>query len=315
MIFAIILSVINIGGTFIEHQTEKEILILKQNTERDDTQFVQENRSKSYRVTEKTTRTLQYAEKKDDIDLMDEAIGQKDVSIAHAGKKNTEESATIDRDHELKLNPNTAGISDLVKIGLSEGQARNLVNYREKVAPFENKNNLLKLYTLDEEDFQRIADHIVVPKQASEKNESLSKTQEKTEFDNTRTIDINSASAVEWEELRGIGPYYAGKIVRYREKLGGFSDVDQIKETWDLPSEVIDNNRQHLSVETPIQALDILSADFKTLIQHPYLNKKQVRLLLKLQGKNIKIDEKIMRDIFSDEEWHKIKPYLKWQTP
>jgi competence protein ComEA len=43
-------------------------------------------------------------------------------------------------------------------------------------------------------------------------------------------ININHASERELEELPGIGPTLAGRIVSYREKSGGFRSVEELKQ-------------------------------------------------------------------------------------
>jgi competence protein ComEA len=43
-------------------------------------------------------------------------------------------------------------------------------------------------------------------------------------------ININHASEKELEELPGIGPTLAGRIVSYREKSGGFRRVEELKQ-------------------------------------------------------------------------------------
>jgi competence protein ComEA len=43
-------------------------------------------------------------------------------------------------------------------------------------------------------------------------------------------VDLNVASAVELEELPGIGPVLAGRIVAYRDQNGPFRSVDQLIE-------------------------------------------------------------------------------------
>jgi len=44
---------------------------------------------------------------------------------------------------------------------------------------------------------------------------------------NQTPIPINSADSVQLLPLPGIGPVYAGRIIRYRELLGGYVQTDQ----------------------------------------------------------------------------------------
>lgn len=306
VIFALILSAINIGGTFIEHQNQKEILVLNHLKTSPPTSLDKVNPSVTHSASH-TRKSLKHPDKKPNSRAKQQAISQNQL---HSEQKKSTHKTEIAED--LILNPNTAGPEQLKQLGLNEGQVSNLINYRDKVGSFQAKEDLLQLYTIDEDDYRRIAPHVVIPKRdfEPEPRDISANQQDKKEF--LRKIDVNSATAADWEELKGIGPYYASKIIRYREKLGGFFYVDQIKETWDLPPELIDNNREFLDVQSPVQRMDLASANYKMLIQHPYLNKRHTKLLLKLQGKKIDIDEKIMRDIFSEEEWEKAKHYLSW---
>jgi competence protein ComEA len=43
-------------------------------------------------------------------------------------------------------------------------------------------------------------------------------------------VNINTAPAVELQELPGIGPVLANRVVEYRQAHGPFNSVDQIKE-------------------------------------------------------------------------------------
>ena len=43
-------------------------------------------------------------------------------------------------------------------------------------------------------------------------------------------VELNTADSAMLDAVRGIGPYYAKKILRYRELLGGYYSVEQLKE-------------------------------------------------------------------------------------
>lgn len=306
VVFALILSIVNIGGTFFEHQTEKEILVIKQLEASSASSTEGTPRSNAPAKTQMDIRSDQ-SSNASNFQKKRQNLSEKPLRSA---QKETPMTPVIPVD--LRLNPNTADASALAELGLSDGQVRNVINYRDKVGPFGSKEELLKLYTLDESDYKRIAAHIEIPTTPSVETSHEPVVTQKEEIEFQRVMDINSAPAEEWEELRGIGPYYAQKIIGYREKLGGFFHVDQIKETWDVPPEIIEENKSFLKVDTQVSTIDLTSADYKTLIKHPYLNKRHTKLLLKLQGKNINIDEQIMLDIFSGEEWQKVKHYLSW---
>jgi len=48
--------------------------------------------------------------------------------------------------------------------------------------------------------------------------------------DSTDKVNLNSATAAELENLPGIGPVYAQRIIDYREEHGGFSSVEELRE-------------------------------------------------------------------------------------
>jgi len=66
---------------------------------------------------------------------------------------------------------------------------------------------------------------VMVPRLGEEAASSSSKGEGESD-----RVNINNASEKELEELPGIGPTLAGRIVSYREKSGGFRSVEELKQ-------------------------------------------------------------------------------------
>ncbi|HJV19115.1 MAG TPA: helix-hairpin-helix domain-containing protein [Sediminibacterium sp.] len=47
-------------------------------------------------------------------------------------------------------------------------------------------------------------------------------------------ININTAGPADWEALPGIGPVLAARIIKYRDKLGGFTRMEQVRQTYGI---------------------------------------------------------------------------------
>jgi len=98
-------------------------------------------------------------------------------------------------------------------------------------------------------------------------------------------IDINEADSAAWEALRGIGPVLAARIVRFREKLGGFHSVAQIAETYGLPDSTFKKIQPSLRLgNVSLKKIDINEMDEKSLAQHPYISYKLARLIVKYRS-------------------------------
>jgi competence protein ComEA len=61
-------------------------------------------------------------------------------------------------------------------------------------------------------------------------------------------ISLNSATAGKLEELPGIGPAMAKRIVEYRTKIGSFSSIDQITEVAGIGTKLLERIRDQLTL-------------------------------------------------------------------
>ena len=126
-------------------------------------------------------------------------------------------------------------------------------------------------------------------------------------------IELNSADSTALVSIRGIGPYYANKILRYREQLGGFHATRQLKEI-KFQYLNIDSLLPHFSVNPALirkKELDTMS--FKSVLHHPYLVYEDVQLIFNAKRKYGKINYSILESqkVLPLFKLKKIKPYFK----
>ncbi len=64
-------------------------------------------------------------------------------------------------------------------------------------------------------------------------------------------ININTASAEELAQLKGIGPSHAAKIVAYREKNGPFKMPEDLVQVSGIGQKTVEANQEFIIVEEP----------------------------------------------------------------
>ena len=124
--------------------------------------------------------------------------------------------------------------------------------------------------------------------------------QEATAEETLLVLDINHATAAEWKRLPGWGEVLSQRTVKFREALGGFVSIEQLKLVYGLDPDAVERNRTHLRVQEGAQTrmcLDTLS--FRTLVGHPLFDAEQTRRVLRARGRALS-----SMDVF----WERLSP-------
>ena len=115
--------------------------------------------------------------------------------------------------------------------------------------------------------------------------------------------------------IKGIGPFYAKQIIKYRKQLGGFLNYNQFSEIWGLDKLDVENLQKQTIIDTfYIRKININLATIETFRKHPYINYKEAKMIVNF--KNQHGDFSSVKDIqkikpISPEIFRKIAPYLK----
>ena len=229
-----------------------------------------------------------------------------------------EDNKTIDREL-FNFNPNKLGRNGWKKLGLRERIIEIIENYRNSGGVFKKKKDLLKIYGLDQDQYARLEPYIVIPARTNPKyNNQTQKNNKKKEKDYSRkdtVININKADTFNLLLVHGIGPYYAKRICKYRDLLGGFSNIEQLKEVYGINDTVYDKINTSLNVDTSdIEKIHLNNATFKTLIRHPYINAYQTKAIMKYidyKGTIQSKKELVENNILDEQTYNKVSIYLE----
>ena len=128
-------------------------------------------------------------------------------------------------------------------------------------------------------------------------------------------IDINHADSLDFQALRGIGPVLSKRIIKYRNLLGGFVDINQIQEVYGISDSLFNTIKPLLRLDTVnIKQININQCDIKELNSHPYLDFYQSKAIIKYRQDKTHIDsiqELNLIQIIDSQTLNKLKPYIK----
>jgi len=132
-----------------------------------------------------------------------------------------------------------------------------------------------------------------------------------------RIIDINSCDSTELLTLPGIGQVLSGRIIRFRNLLGGFASTEQLQEVYGLRPETFNMIKDRVIADTTlIDKINVNSADFRRFSRLPYFERNEINDILRYRNTNGQINnigELIENSILSAEKAARVKPYLNFQ--
>lgn len=222
------------------------------------------------------------------------------------------------------FNPNTATAEELSRLGIREKTVQTILKYRSKGGKFKKPEDISRIYGLSAKEVERLMPYVKIettsPVATASSNTASASTQPQSTGNSffsekkSTPIDINKADTSEWKSLKGIGSYYARKIVGFREKLGGFYKVEQVAETYGLPDSTFQSIRSFLLISTDrIKQINLNTATVEELKAHPYIKANIATAIVNYRanhGAFKSIDQLLNIGAVDDELYRKIAPYL-----
>ncbi len=127
--------------------------------------------------------------------------------------------------------------------------------------------------------------------------------------------DLNAASADDLKTINGIGETLSARIVKFRDRLGGFLIKEQLYDVYGLSPEVADRVLSRYQVLQPpiIQKINVNTANVDQLAKVPYLNYKVAKQIVQYRNANgnfDSLDELTNVTSFPKDRIDRIKLYL-----
>nr|WP_199076368.1 helix-hairpin-helix domain-containing protein [Pedobacter sp. ASV19] len=239
---------------------------------------------------------------------IDSAVAS-DTRRAGWTKKRKDRSAVL-----FRFDPNTLSQVGWEKLGFSARQAQSILRYVEKGGRFRRPEDLKKMYVVAPDQYQKLLPYIDISSSVPDSVSEVLYKRAAVVRPVPVMVEVNTADTLELDKIRGIGPAFARRIVKYRERLGGFYRKEQLMEVFGLDSAKFEEIKDQVRVDASvIRKLNVNTAGFEELKFCPYLKYNQINAVLqyrKQHGNYANIADLKKVVILTPQVLGKLEPYL-----
>jgi len=178
------------------------------------------------------------------------------------------------------FDPNTLDQAGWERRGLSPKQAMAILKYQSKGGKFRKVEDLKKIYTISPERYEKLKPYVQIKDLAVPKPGNSFKKVEYA-LKEKKVYELNALDTIGLQAVYGIGPAYARRIFKYRERLGGFHQKEQLMEVFGVDSLKFQELAAQVRVDASLlKQININLVELEELKQHPYLTFKQANAII-----------------------------------
>lgn len=223
------------------------------------------------------------------------------------------------------FDPNSLSLDSFKLLGLPVFLSERIMNYREAGGVFFKPSDLQKIYGMPDSLYSKLEEFIKIERVYSSdiKKEERVVTKEtvsiplKSSQTEPLLIKINTADALDFQKLKGIGPVYSERIVKFRRALGGFNSLAQVSEVYGISDSLYRAIKSNLVLDTiQIHRIAINLASFKEVNRHPYISYRQTQLIFNAKskvGKFRSTEDFIVLQILDSLSAYRLEDYLDFR--
>ena len=164
----------------------------------------------------------------------------------------------------FNFDPNSASKEQFCKLGFSSKQADVILKYRDRGGIFRKKEDFAKVFVVSDSIYRLLSPYIFIEKSVRP------------------LVELNSADSLALISLTGIGPYYAKKILDYRERLGGIFNLEQLLEIRGVDRERLELFKLEVCIDsTVVRRLNFATDSISILESHPYIGRSRAKSIVR----------------------------------
>lgn len=152
----------------------------------------------------------------------------------------------------------------------------------------------------------------------SSKSDTIRKTNnyQRPKSPQLNKMSFSEADSVVLQIVPGIGQTMAGRVVKFRENIGGLYSKDQLLEVYGMTPEVLEKVFEYFEFVPEIKNKILINqTDVNTLAKHPYINYGSAKVIIAYRdqhGPYKSSDDLLKIKIFNAEWVDRLKPYLEF---
>ncbi|MBG50689.1 MAG: hypothetical protein CML05_20605 [Pseudozobellia sp.] len=183
------------------------------------------------------------------------------------------------------FNPNYITDYKGYTLGMSTEEIDALHSFRKQGKFVNSAKEFQEVTHVSDSLLEKISPHFKFPdwvvKKAPAKETKATAYNDKTEV-STQIIDINSATSDQLKEISGIGDKLSARIVKFRDRLGGFLVNEQLYDVYGLEPNVVQRALKRFQVLNPpaLVKINVNQATATELSQLVYINYQLARKII-----------------------------------
>ncbi|MFD0933355.1 helix-hairpin-helix domain-containing protein [Psychroflexus salinarum] len=205
------------------------------------------------------------------------------------------------------FNPNFITDYKGYTLEMSVDEIDRLLEFRAKDQWINSKAQFQKITQVSDEWMSEYGEYFKFPDWVVEAENKKSKAKKRSSLSYAEKKDLNAVTESDLIEISGIGETLSRRIITYRDKIGGFVDIIQLKDVYGLKYDVIENLKDKIALKSPVivEKQNINSISVLELSELPYFDYEMARTIVNF----IKLREGIK----SFEELSKIEDFPNYR--